>query len=79
MLAIRNAGETAAARNAGSEILKEALVKPIPSFAPTDAILSSEEPDASRVAWTPDEFDRSTDLASLHFALPGMDERYAQV
>ena len=54
-------------------------MQPIPSFAPTDAILSSEEPDACRVAWTLDELDHSTDRASLHFALPGMDERYAQV
>ena len=54
-------------------------MKPIPSFASTDAILSFGEPDAPVVAWTLDELDHSTDLASLHFVLPGTDERYAQV
>ena len=53
-------------------------MKPSPSFAPRDAIVSFEEPDAPVGAGTLDELDRSTDVASLHFAFHDTDERDAQ-
>ena len=46
------------------------------SFAP-DAILSGDEPDGPVVAWTLDELDHSTDLATLRGALASTDDRYA--